>query len=115
MGIEDYLEGILLVTLPREPHLGDELDELTEVVSEGCNRDVIVDFSEVEMLTSETICGLMILDKYLSSSGHQLVLCNASAQIRHIFKRTGLATIFTFAEDEYAAVQAVRRGSCLHG
>ena len=112
MEVENYLKDVLLVTLPREPHLGSELDEVTEWVSEGCNRDVIVDFSDVEMLTSETICEFMILDKYLSSFGRQLVFYNASAEIKHIFGRTGLASVFTFADDESAALQAVRRSSC---
>jgi len=113
VGIENYSEDVLLVVLPREPHLGPELDELTEIVSEGCNRDVIIDFSDVALLTSESICSLMILDKYLSSFGRQLVFCSASAEIKHIFGRTGLAAVFTFADDEHAAVAAVRRSSCV--
>ena len=115
MGIENYLKDVLRVTLPSEPHLGSELDEVTEIVSEGCESDVIVDFSEVGMLTSETICGFMILDKYLSSCGRQLVFYNASVEIKHIFGRTGLADVFTFADDEYAALQTVRRSSCATG
>jgi len=115
VGIENYMEDVLLVTLPREPHLGSELDEVTEIVSEGCNRDVIVDFSDVGMLTSESICGLMILDKYLSSFGRQLVFYNASAAIKHVFARTGLAVVFTFANDEHAALRVVRRSPCMCG
>jgi len=113
VGIENYLEDVLLVTLPADPHLASELDEITEMVSEGCNRDVIVDFSEVDMLTSESICALMILDKYLCASEHQLVFYNASQEIMHIFSRTGLAAVFTFANDEYDALQAVRRPVCM--
>ena len=108
MGIENYLEDVLLVTLPADPHLGPEIDEVTEIVSEGRNCDVIVDFGEVRMLTSDSICGLMILDKYLSSFGRQLVFCNASVEIKHIFTRTGLAAFFTFVDDEYAALDAIR-------
>ena len=111
MEVDNYLKDVLLVTLPREPHLGPELDKLTEIVSEGCSRDVIVDFTNVAMLTSESICSLMILDKYLSSFGRQLVFCNASAEITHVFGRTGLAAVFTFADDALAAVAAVRRSS----
>ena len=112
MEVENYLKDVLLVSLPREPHLGPELDQVTEMVSEGCNRDVLVDFADVAMLTSETICGFMILDKYLSSFGRQLVFYNASPEIKNIFGRTGLAAIFTFANNESAALQAVRRASC---
>lgn len=104
MSIQNFLEDVLLVTLPAEPHLGNELETLNEIAGEGCRRDVIVDFSRVEMLTSESICALMILDKYLSGSGRQLVVCNVSADVKHIFKRTGLEAVFQFADDEYAAL-----------
>ena len=113
MGIQNFLDDVLLVTLPEEPHSADELDKLNEIASEHCYRDVIVDFTKVQMLTSESICSLMILEKYLSASGRKLVFCNASAEIRHIFRRTGLEAVFTFADDEYAAVQAVRCSSGL--
>lgn len=115
MGIKNYLEDVLFVSLPKEPHLGAELETLNEIASEGCNRDVIIDFSEVRVLTSESICGLMILDKYLASSGRHLVLFGASEAIKHIFERTGLAAVFQFADDEYLALQAVRHASCLYG
>ena len=114
MGIENFLEDVLLVTLPKEPHSGDELGDLTEIASEGCTRDVIVDFSQVVMLTSQSLCALMILDKYIGSAGHQMVFCNMSPEIKHIFKRTGLVGVFTFADDEYSALQSVRRCSCLY-
>ena len=115
MGIENYLEDVLFVSLPKEPHLGTELETLNEIASEGCNRDVIIDFSEVKVLTSESICGLMILDKYLASSGRHLVFFGASEAVKHIFERTGLAAVFQFADDEYLALQAVRRAPCLYG
>ena len=108
MGIRSISEDILFVTLPSQPHLGSELDEVAEMIGEGCDRDVIVDFSDVGMLTSESICALMILDKYLSSFGRRLVFCNASAEVKHIFGRTGLEAIFRFAEDESAALQIAR-------
>ena len=115
MGIENYLEDVLFVSLPKEPHLGTELETLNEIASEGCNRDVIIDFSEVKVLTSESICGLMILDKYLASSGRHLVFFGASEAVKHNFERTGLAAVFQFADDEYLALQAVRRAPCLYG
>jgi anti-anti-sigma regulatory factor len=107
--IRSISEDILFVALPGEPHLGSELDEVTEMISEGCGRDVIVDFSDVAMLTSESICALMILDKYLISFGRWLVFCNASAEVKHIFARTGLESVFTFADDECAALEITRR------
>lgn len=115
MGIKNYSEEVILATLPREPQLGDELETLTELASEGCDHDVIIDFSNVVVLTSESLCSLMILDKYLSATGRKLVFCSASAEVRHVFKRTGLAAVFSFVDDEYAALKIVRSNSCLYG
>ncbi|MBN2270352.1 MAG: STAS domain-containing protein [Sedimentisphaerales bacterium] len=115
MGIRNIAEDILFVTLPGEPHLGSELGEVTETISEGCNRDVIVDFSDVGMLTSESICALMILEKYLISSGRRLVFCNVSAEAKHIFGRTGLESVFTFTDKECAALQVVRCRPSIYG
>jgi len=115
VGIKNFLDDVLLVSLPAEPQLGDELEAINEIACERCERDVIIDLSEVKILTSESICSLMILDKYLSGAGRQLVFCGTSPEIRHVFQRTGLEAMFQFAEDEYSALQFMRRGSCLYG
>ncbi len=108
MGIQHLFDDVLFVTLPTEPQSGDELERLNEIAADGSFHDVIVDFTEVKMLTSESICSLMILARYLSVSDRRLVFCNISAEIREIFIRTGLESIFTFVDDDYAAIQLVR-------
>ena len=107
MGIGNHPDDILIVTLSQEPHVGAELEELTNIVCEGRSRDVVVDFSGVEMLTSESICGLMILDKLLKGSGHKLVLYNLPSAIKQIFVRTGLLVVFDLADDELDALQHI--------
>jgi len=67
MGIEYLSENVLLVCLPKEPQLSDELVTVNEIVSDGCARDVIIDFSIVELLTSESISSLIILERLLTS------------------------------------------------
>lgn len=113
MGIQNYSERVLLITLPEQPRQGDELEEVTRILSEEVDRDVVVDFSSVRMLTSETLCNLVMLDRLLRKSGHLLVLCNVSAEIKHIFVRTGLVAVFEFAKDESAALHCVRNGAGL--
>jgi anti-sigma B factor antagonist len=81
------------------------------MLSEKVDRDVLVDFSQVQVLTSEALCRLMILDRLLRGSGCMLILCNVSSEIKHVFIRTGLVTIFEFAEDELAALRRIRSGS----
>jgi stage II sporulation protein AA (anti-sigma F factor antagonist) len=108
MGIQNFSKDVIVVTLPEQPQYGSELEAVTNILSEAVDRDVVADFGKVEMLTSETICGLMILDRLLRGAGHQLVLCNLSPTIKQIFIRTGLVTVFQFADDELTALGYVR-------
>jgi len=108
MGIQNYSEDILLVTLPEQPQYGQEIDIVNRLLGDSVDFDVMVDFSKVEMLTSETICGLMILSKLLEGSGRKLVLYNLSSQIKQIFLRTGLITVFDLADDNFDALEHIQ-------
>ncbi|UCC97701.1 MAG: hypothetical protein JSW66_17885 [Phycisphaerales bacterium] len=108
MGIQNLPRDILVVTLPAQPQYGHELEDVNGMLCETVDRDVAIDFANVRMLTSETICGLMILDKLLSGAGRQLVLYNLSSAIKQIFVRTGLVTVFHFADDELGALGQIR-------
>lgn len=79
-----------------------------EIVSNGCSCDVIIDFSSIELLTSEGISSLIILERLLNSLGHRIVLCAVPSNIRQILERTGIQPLFEFANDEFAALQSVR-------
>jgi len=108
MGIQNYSEDILLVTLPEQPQHGQEIDIVNRLLSDSVDFNVMVDFANVEMLTSETICGLMILSKLLEGSGRKLVLYNLSSPIKQIFLRTGLLAIFDIADDNFDALEHVQ-------
>ena len=104
MGLRNLSEDVLLVTLPRLPQQSDELEAVNTMLSEAIDRDIVIDFSRVEMLTSESICGLLILSKLLSGAGRQLVLCSTPPAINDIFVRTGLLSVFEFANTESDAL-----------
>jgi anti-anti-sigma regulatory factor len=108
MGIQNYSEDILLVSLPEQPQHGQEIEIVNKLLSDSVDFDVMVDFANVEMLTSETICGLMILSKLLNGSGRKLVLYNLSSQIKQIFLRTGLITVFDLADDNFDALDHIQ-------
>ena len=108
MAIQNLSEDVLLVSLPEQPQTGDDLGTISEMLSDKVDHDVVIDFLRVQMLTSESICGLMILDRLLSGNGRRLVLCRVSPEIEGIFSRTGLETVFEFAEDEFSALQHLR-------
>lgn len=108
MGIQTYSEDIFLINLPEQPQHGDEIDIVNKLLSDSVDFDVMVDFSKVEMLTSGSICGLMILSKLLQGAGHKLALYNLPPAIKQIFERTGLITVFDLADDEIDAEQHIR-------
>jgi len=108
MPIENFSEDVLLVTLSQQPQGADELDVVNKMFGDSVDRDVIVDLSDVQVLTSGTICGLIILDRLLKGAGHQLVLFNVPSAVKSVFVRTGLLTVLEFAHDEAAALEQVR-------
>ena len=106
MGMQYLSQHTLLVTLPREPQLGNELEITTRMSSPRATRDVVVDFSLVEIMPSGTLSELMILERHLSNADRQLVLCSVPRNIRRIFTRVGLGGLFQFAEDQHVALQS---------
>jgi anti-anti-sigma regulatory factor len=107
MGVQHLTKDVLLVTLPKEPQTGSDLEFVTRLASSDRARDIIVNFSLVEIVPSSTICQPMALERALAEAGHQLVLCSLSPTIHGIFRRVGLAGIFRFAYDEFAALQSL--------
>ena len=108
MATDGVLDDILLIILPEQPQNGNEIDLVNKMLGENVDHDVVMDFGNVEMITSATLCSLMILDRLLRGGGRQFVLCNVPSEIRQIFARTGLDSVFEFCDDEQVAFQAIR-------
>lgn len=108
MGITNSLGDVVVVDLPEQPQHGNELEQVNGLLSEVVDRDVVISFANVQMLTSETICGLMILERLLRGAGRQLLLCSLPSAIKQIFVRTGLVSVFQFADDELSALSSLQ-------
>ncbi len=100
MGIQDWSEDTILVDLPQEPEIGNELVTVTKMVCDRGDFDVVIDFSGVDIVTSSSLSRLLKLRKKLSDSGHKRVLCSVSAATKGIFMITGLDGNFEFANDK---------------
>ena len=111
MAILNLSEHVLLVTLPAEPQSTNDLDTVMRSTRSRADCDVIVDFSLAEIMSSATLCNLMIMERQLSMTDHQLILCSVPSNIKGIFIRVGLHKLFRFADDEFAAMQSLERGS----
>ena len=108
MGIQNWSEEIILVDLPAEPEMGDELKTVTEMVRDRGDCDVVVDFSSVDIVTSSSLSKLLKLRKLLGDCGHRLVFCSVAPATQGIFTVTGLDGVFEIAEDKFVALASLQ-------
>ncbi len=108
MGIQNWSEDIVLVDLPPEPEIGEELEAVTDIVRNRADCDVVIDFSSIDIVTSSTLSRFLKLRKMLADCGHQLVFCNVAPATKGVFTITGLDAIFDFVEDKFVALTSLQ-------
>jgi len=108
MGIQNWSEDIVLVDLPQEPEMGDELKTATVIVRDRGDCDVVIDFSSVDIITSSSLSKLLKLRKLLADCGHRLMFCGVAAATKGIFTVTGLDGIFEIADDKFVALASLQ-------
>jgi anti-anti-sigma factor len=108
MGIQDWSDDIVLVDLPKEPGMADELKTVSEIVRDRGNCDVVMDFSSVDIITSSSLSKLLRLRKLLADCSHRLVFCNVAAATKGIFTVTGLDGVFELADDKFVALASLQ-------
>ena len=69
MGVENWSENVVLVSLPGEPQTVEELTDVAELISEREDCDVVVDCSQIDRIGRSscrllwpTCCGLPTID-----------------------------------------------------
>ena len=100
MTIKNWSDNIIIVNLHKELRISEELKNVNEIISNRDNCDVIVDFSDVDIVTSSDICNLIILHTSLRKRGRRLILCNVAVLTKCIFTVAGLDELFDFADDK---------------
>jgi len=108
MGIQNWSDDIILVDLPQEPEMGDELKTVTEMVRDRGNCEVVIDFSSVDIVTSSSLSKLLKLRKLLADCAHRLVFCNVAAATKGIFTVTGLDGVFEIVDDKFVALASLQ-------
>ncbi len=103
MKIQNLSDETILVELHREPQMKDELKTLTDILHDRGDCDVIIDFSDIDIITSSSLSTLLKLRQLLIDFGHRVVLCSLPALPRKAFRVTGLDGIFELADDRFAA------------
>jgi anti-anti-sigma factor len=108
VGIQDWSENIILVTLAEEPQMGEELRTVIEIVRDRGDCDVVIDFADVDIVTSSSIAKTLKLRKALKDTGRRLVLCGVKNATRGIFMVTGLDSVFDFTDDKFIALASLQ-------
>jgi anti-anti-sigma regulatory factor len=110
MGIRELPDDVLLVELPPSgPAIANDLKAVNETISKECNKDVIIDFSRVEIVNSANISNLLILYNLLKDTGRHLIFCKVATVTKCIFVVAGLDTVFEFVDDQSAALEVIKQ------
>jgi anti-sigma B factor antagonist len=81
-------------------------EQLFSLVDESGRKKVLLNFGNVEYLSSAALGKLITLNKKLQAVGGRLILCNIDPQIYEVFEITKLNKLFNIHKEEQAALQA---------
>jgi anti-anti-sigma factor len=107
MSVQKWDAETLVVHLSDDPVLSDIMAEVNARLDDR-PRDVVLDFSDVGVLTSSGISALLRLRKRQIEAGRWLVLCSPRDTVWSVFLTTGIDTLFEFAEDISQALTRIK-------
>jgi anti-sigma B factor antagonist len=81
-------------------------EQLFSLVDESGRRKILLNFHNVEYLSSAALGKLITMNKKIQAVGGKLVLCEISPQIYEVFEITKLDKFFTIQKEEQAALQS---------
>jgi anti-anti-sigma regulatory factor len=104
MSIDRWSEDIIVVDLTEGLGKHHELETVIRTLRQGYPCDVVVDFSQVQVVGGAWLTQLRKIQTLASESGHKLTLCNVPPAIRGIFTIAHLDDLFEFAEDKFTTL-----------
>lgn len=81
-------------------------EQLFQLVDELGRRKILLNFKNVEFLSSAALGKLITLNRKLQSAGGKLVLGEIDPQIYEVFEITKLNKLFTIVKDEQTGLQS---------
>jgi anti-anti-sigma factor len=108
MGIQNWSDNIILINLAQEPQLGEELQTVLGTVQDRQDVDVVVDFADVDIITSSSIAKLLRLRKAIVDCSRQIVLSSVKPRTQKVFAVTGLDGVFEFVSDQFLALAGMQ-------
>jgi anti-anti-sigma factor len=109
MSMQIWPEGVVLVELPGEPGMSEELDSVAGFVKERGDCDVVLDFGKATIVTSTSLASLLRLRDLVGTGGRRLLLCNVDDATKGVFSVTALDDVFEIVKsriDAFATVHA---------
>ena len=80
--------------------------QLFHLIERDYRKKLLLNFTDVEFLSSAALNKLIILDKKAKTHGGVLKLSNLKAEIHEVFVITRLNQLFEISEDEKAALES---------
>ena len=81
-------------------------EQLFSLVDEAGKKKILLNFGNVEYLSSAALGKLITMNKKVQTAGGKLILCNIDPQIYEVFEITKLDRFFKIEKEEQAALQA---------
>jgi len=108
--------GITVVTfierkILEAAHIMELGEELLQLVDKNGNKDLLLDFSGVEFLSSAALNKLIILDKKIRSIAGRLKMCGMMPEIREVFVITRLTQLFDIVDTREKALDGFPRAN----
>lgn len=98
-------KNVILVVCPPKPGIDERLEQLVVIIRKKITN-IVIDFSDVNVITASNISALLILRELLESEGHRLILSGINSRIKNVFVVTKLHRIFEFTDDKTIAMTA---------
>jgi anti-anti-sigma factor len=91
-----------------DPKIGPDVrDALLELADKESGQKIILNFQNVQVLSSAPIGTLVNLRNQLDSAGGCLALCRLDADIREILQLTRVEDLFSIFDNEQAAIDSL--------
>jgi anti-sigma B factor antagonist len=81
-------------------------EQLFRLVEEQNKKKILLNFGNVEYLSSAALGKLITLNKKVQAAEGRLILCNIDPQIYEVFEITRLDKFFNIEKEEQKALQA---------
>jgi anti-sigma B factor antagonist len=80
-------------------------EQLFDLVDNQGKKKILLNFGNVEFLSSAALGKLITLNKKVQTSGGKMIMCRIAKEIMEVFEITKLDKLFKIQKDEQAALQ----------